>query len=212
MYLRPAFTETDPARIRALIEANTFGLLVTHGTRGMEASHIPFLVKTEGVKTEGVKTDGDGFHLAGHLAAGNPQCDMLDGGEALAIFAGPHAYIAPGWYGVQPSVPTWDFAAVHVTGRLEVVLEEQAVAADLQGMATLDPHGFDVAGMDRDYRRRMMAGIRAFTLRPAKVEAQWKMSQNRSIGDRTRVMAALREQGDPMSAAVADLIGETLPA
>ncbi len=202
MYVRPAFAETDPARIRALIEANSFGMLVTNGARGLEASHIPFLFKPE----------ADGFILSGHLAAGNPQCDRLDGGEALAIFAGPHAYVAPGWYGAQPSVPTWDFAAVHVTGRLSVVTETQAVAADLQGMAAADPHGFDVAAMEEDYRRRMMAGIRAFTLRPAKVEAQWKMSQNRSVGDRTRVIAALREQGDAMSVSVAALIGETLPA
>ena len=201
MYLRPAFTETDPARIRALIESNSFGLLVTHSARGMEASHIPFIVKPM----------GEGFVLSGHLAAGNPQCDMLDGGEALAIFSGPHAYISPGWYGVQPSVPTWDFAAVHVTGRLATVPDPAEVAVDMQAMAAIDPNGFDVAGMEPGFRARMIGGVRAFVLHPARVEGQWKMSQNRSPGDRTRVIGALRQQGDTMSMAVADLIAETLP-
>ncbi|GAC1336698.1 MAG: FMN-binding negative transcriptional regulator [Acetobacteraceae bacterium] len=201
MYLRPAFDETDPARIRALIEANHFGVLVTQSSRGLEASHIPFIVKPV----------ADSFVLTGHLAAGNPQCDMLDGGAALAIFGGPHAYISPGWYGVQPAVPTWDYAAVHVTGTLSSMSDPAVVATELQELAAADPTGFDVAAMEPGFRGRMIAGVRAFTLVPSKVEAQWKMSQNRSAGDRVRVMAALRAQGDSMSAAVADLIAETLP-
>jgi transcriptional regulator len=203
MYVRPAFDETDPARIRALIQANPFGLLVTSSaTRGLEASPIPFLL-------EG---DGEGFTLWGHLAAGNPQCDTLDGGEALATFGGPHAYVSPGWYGVQPSVPTWDYAAVHVSGVLTPITDPGQIAQSLQRMAAWDPVGFDVGAMEPGYRARMIAGVRAFTLRPRKVEAQWKMSQNRSVGDRARVIAALETQGDPMSMSVAKLIGETLPA
>jgi transcriptional regulator len=203
MYVRPAFDETDPARIRALIQANPFGLLITSSaTRGLGASPIPFLLEE----------DGEGFTLWGHLAAGNPQCDTLNGSEALATFGGPHAYVSPGWYGVQPSVPTWDYAAVHVSGTLEPVTDPEQVAASLQRMAAWDPVGFDVGAMAPDYRARMIAGVRAFTLRPRKVEAQWKMSQNRSVGDRARVIAALEAQGDPMSVSVAKLIGETLPA
>ena len=37
-------------------------------------------------------------------------------GEALALFQGPHAYISPSWYTVQPSVPTWNYAVVHAYG------------------------------------------------------------------------------------------------
>lgn len=203
MYVRPVFDENDPARIRALIEANPFGLLITHSpSRGLEASPIPFLAEPE----------GDGFVLAGHLAAGNPQCDMLDGSAALATFGGPHAYVSPGWYGVQPAVPTWDFAAVHVSGTLSPVGDPAVIAASMQRMAAWDPNGFDVEAMAPGYRARMIAGVRAFVLRPVKVEAQWKMSQNRNVGDRTRVIAALRAQGDPMSVSVATLIAETLPA
>jgi transcriptional regulator len=203
MYCRPVFNEPDAARIQALIEANQFGLLITHSpTRGLEASPIPFVLKPE----------GDGFTLAGHLAAGNPQCDMLDGADGLAVFGGPHAYISPCWYGVQPAVPTWDFAAVHVSGRLVPVTDPEAIRADMERLAKLDPNGFEVAAMEPGYRARMIAGVRGFTLRPAKVEAQWKMSQNRSVGDRLRVIDALHAQGDPMSVSVAGLIAETLPA
>lgn len=202
MHLRPAFTEHDPARIRAHIHAHPFGLLATAGPRGIEASHIPF----------SLRETGDGFVLHGHLAAGNAQCAALDGGDALAVFGGPHAYISPAWYRVQPAVPTWDYAAVHVSGRLETVTDPAEVEAGLQALAEYDPVGFRVDAMDAGFKARMLAGIRAFRLVPTGVQAQWKMSQNRGAADRAGVIAALRARGDAASAEVAALIEATLPA
>jgi transcriptional regulator len=201
MYLRPAFAETDTARITALIRANPFGLLITTGANGMEASHIPFTLLA----------DGEGFLLAGHLAAGNAQCAALAGGQALAVFSGPHAYISPGWYRTQPAVPTWDYCAVHVSGKLRLTEDEGDILASLRALAVGDPAGFDLDALAPDYRRKMIAGIRAFTLKPDKIEAQWKMSQNRSPEDRLGVVAALRASGDATADAVAALITQTLP-
>ena len=201
MYLRPVFTETDPERIAALIRAHPFGLLVTSGARGLEASHIPFALVPE----------PEGFRLTGHLAAGNPQCDAIDGGTALAVFSGPHAYVSPGWYATQPAVPTWDYAAVHVRGRLQPIADAAAAGESAQAMAARDPTGFQIADLPADFRTRMVAGIRAFALHPERVEAQWKMSQNRSAADRRGVIAALRAQDDPNADAVAALIAATLP-
>jgi transcriptional regulator len=200
MYVRPPFAQPDPAAIQALIRDNPFGLLITYGVRGIEASHIPFLLRPA----------GEGFVLAAHFAAGNPQCEAL-GGEALAVFSGPHAYISPGWYKAQPSVPTWDFTAVHVTGRLDLLTDPAEIAADLQGLAAADPKQFQVGALPDTYRAQMMAGIRAFRIIPAKVEAQWKMSQNRNAADRKGVVAALESQADGMSRQVAALIANTLP-
>lgn len=202
MYLRSVFTETDPKRIAALIRAHPFGLLVTSGPRGLEASHIPFALFPQ----------PEGFRLTGHLAAGNPQCDALDGGTALAVFSGPHAYVSPGWYATRPAVPTWDYAAVHVSGRLQPIVDAEAVGESAQAMAERDPTGFQIADLPADFRARMVAGIRAFVLHPERVEAQWKMSQNRSAADRRTVMAALRAQDDRNADAVAALIAATLPS
>ena len=85
MYLRPAFVETDLDRIENLIRANPFGVLITRTETGMDASHIPFAVARE----------GDNLVLTGHFAASNAQCAQIASGTALAIFNGPHAYIAP---------------------------------------------------------------------------------------------------------------------
>ncbi len=203
MHLRPAFTETDMDRIAGLIAAHSFGVLVTPDVdgpegAGMDASHVPFVVERV----------GDGLLLSAHLAAGNAQCAALDGGRALAIFGGPHAYIAPGWYRTQPAVPTWDYAAVHVHGTLRRVTEAAEVASILGALAADDPGGFALEALPPAFRTAMLAGIQAFRLVPTRIEAQWKMSQNRSPADRRGVIAGLRAQGND---AVAELIAATLP-
>jgi transcriptional regulator len=145
--------------------------------------------------------------LSAHLAAANPQCELLDGGRAMAIFSGPHAYISPGWYRTQPAVPTWDYAAVHMHGMLEPVTDEAGIAAILRALAADDPLHFDLDALPEKFRAGMVAGIRAFRLRAQRIEAQWKMSQNRSRADREAVVDALRAQGND---AVADLIAVTI--
>jgi transcriptional regulator len=198
MYLRPAFAVDDLERIEALIRANPFGLLVTTQGGVAEASHIPFTVERT----------GETLTLYGHFARPNPQCAAIAGGNALAIFSGPHAYIAPGWYAAQPSVPTWDFCAAHLSGVLEPVADDPGIDAMLLEMASADPAGFDLMALPGKYKAQMYAGIRAFRLVASKIEAQWKMSQNRSVEDRVRVIAALRGLGND---AAAELIAETLP-
>ena len=198
MYLRPVFAETDPGRIDALIAAHSFGVLATHHAGAITASHLPFAVRRE----DGVLV------LDGHLAAANPQCAAFAGGEATAIFGGPHAYISPGWYATQPAVPTWDYVAVHVSGRLELVEDAGEVRAMLRALAAHDPTGYDMTTAPPAFMAGMLRGIRAFRLRAERVEAQWKMSQNRSVLDRQQVVAALMAQGQGN---VAALIAATLP-
>lgn len=78
----------------------------------------------------------------------------------------------------------------------------------LRALAVHDPEGFDLDALPAKYRATMIAGIRAFRLPAERIEAQWKMSQNRSPADRERVAEALRLQSNE---AVAALIEATLP-
>jgi transcriptional regulator len=148
--------------------------------------------------------------VTGHLAAANPQCQQFEGGPALAVFSGPHAYIAPGWYKTQPAVPTWDYAAVHLHGTLDAVHEHMDAHGEmLDALQKDDPTGFDVRNLAEKYRAMMFKGIRAFRLRATKIEAQWKMSQNRSIEDRKGVIEGLTKQG---LTDIAAMVAETIPA
>src|ERR1700730_16005692 len=112
VYLPPALTEKRPEVLLEDIERYVFGLLSTHGAEGLVRSHIPFLIER----------DGEQLHLHGHLARPNPQvADLARGGEVLAIFHGPHAYISPNWYTTGPSVPTWNYVDVHAYGTVQLV-------------------------------------------------------------------------------------------
>ena len=112
VYLPPAFTESRPEVLVEHIERYDFGLLVSHGDDGIIASRVPFLIAR----------NGDALHLHAHLARPNPQVRHLArGGEVLAIFHGPHAYISPNWYGSGPSVPTWNYVDVHAYGVVRLV-------------------------------------------------------------------------------------------
>ena len=114
VYLPPAFTETRTEVLIEHVERHDFGLLVSHGKEGLIASQLPFLLE----RRDGV------LYLQGHLARANPQLADLDGdSEALAIFAGPHAYISPSWYQPGPAVPTWNYATVHVYGAARTIAD-----------------------------------------------------------------------------------------
>ena len=47
----------------------------------------------------------------------------------LVVFGGAHAYVSPSWYATHPSVPTWNYVAVHASGVGSLVEEPSRVKA-----------------------------------------------------------------------------------
>ena len=86
MYIPPQFEITNPETIASVIQQNGFASLVSRDGEAMCASHVPLMLLGAAAK---------GGELHGHLAASNPQLELLDGQNALAMFHGPHAYISP---------------------------------------------------------------------------------------------------------------------
>lgn len=203
MYLPKHFTETDAERVAALIHEQGFATLVVQHEGRPFASHIPLLFD-EHAGTRGV--------LYGHLAKANPQWRSLAGGEALAIFQGPHAYISPSWY-ATPGVPTWNYAAVHVRGRARLIEDAKDAGAIVAALTekydadVADPNGPVLAP---EKWHAMLAGIVAFALDIEDIQAKFKLSQNRSAEDRQRVIAQLGQSDHPDHQAVAGLMLEDL--
>src|SRR5690349_13866261 len=102
MYTPAHFRVEDRAKLAAVIRANSFGLLVTHGASGLFASHLPFLL---------AETAGANGALRSHMARANAQWRDFAASEVLVIFQGEHGYISPTWYATQPAVPTWNYQA-----------------------------------------------------------------------------------------------------
>jgi len=206
VYLPPAFTETREEVLFAHVQQHDFGLLVTHGAAGLIASQIPFLA---------ARRDG-GLYLQAHIARANPQVDDFDGGEALAIFPGPHAYISPGWYEAGPAVPTWNYASVHAYGAPRRI-DDPAWLRDLvrrlsERHEAREPAPWSMEGLPEAYVESMLKGIVGIEIAVSRLEGKFKLSQNRPAADRPRIITALERRADPDSHAVAQLMREREPA
>jgi len=201
VYLPAAFAETRPAVLVAHIERHDFGLLVSHGIAGLVASHIPFLVERR----------DEELHLLGHLARPNPQVeDLGQGGEVLAIFSGPHAYISPSWYADGPSVPTWNYVDVHAYGTVRLIEDGDWLRQLLHRLADRheagNPVPWRVEDLPEAYIEGMLKGIIGLDIAVTRLEGKFKLSQNRPAADRPRVITALERGGDESSVAVARLM------
>jgi transcriptional regulator len=201
VYLPPAFTETRREVLVAHIERHDFGMLVTHGSAGLIASQIPFLVE----QREGQLV------LQGHLARANPQLKEMEGAaEALAVFAGPHAYISPSWYEGGPAVPTWNYATVHAYGPARCIEDAEWLRQLVRRLSdrheAREPTPWSMQDLPETYVQSMLKGIVGVEIAVARLEGKFKLSQNRPAADRPRIIAALDARGDPDSAAVAELM------
>lgn len=201
VYLPSVFTEARPEVLVAHIERYDFALLVSQDETGLQASRIPVLLVQE----------GKSLTLQGHLARANPQAAQLAaGGEVLAVFAGPHAYVSPTWYQAGPSVPTWNYADVHAYGTVRLVAEEGWLRDLLRRLSEHHERGsptpWRMADQPPDYLATMLKGIVGFEIAVTRLEGKYKLSQNRPAGDRPRIIAALEGQGDGDARAVARLM------
>jgi transcriptional regulator len=201
MYIPKAFCEDDLTTLHALMQNYSFATLITQHDGVPFASHLPLLLRP---------AEGPYGTLVGHMARANPQWrDFNAAQEALVIFQGPHAYISPSWYEVHPSVPTWNYAAVHAYGTPQLIDDSATLYEMLHTLVRTyeapmpQPWAFELPA---DYVHNMMQGIVGFTMRIRRLEGKCKLSQNRSLGDQKRVVTALEKQDDPLSAGVAALM------
>jgi transcriptional regulator len=186
IYLPDSFHETDRDALHALIESYGFATLISLDAREPMITHLPLLLD---------RGRGSRGTLIGHFARANPHWRNLEAHpEATAVFHGPHAYVSPSWYGVQPSVPTWNYAVVHASGRTRLLHEPQALEHITKRMVETfesprpEPWPMELPS---DFHDRMLAGIVGFEIEIVQLSGKFKLSQNRTLDDRRRVVTQL---------------------
>lgn len=205
MYVPKHFDAPDQTWCHALMERESFALLVSTEADGAPfATHLPLLLDRD---------RGRHGTLVGHLARANPHARLLaERAPTLCVFQGPHAYVSPGWYTVHPSVPTWNYVAVHAYGRPAVIEEPARVKALLDRLVTTyeggraTPWRFD--SLAEDYVDGMVRGIVAFELAIERLEGKAKLSQNRGAEDRAGAIRGLEATADPLARGTAALMRE----
>lgn len=186
----------------AFMRANPFAILVSASDNGPFASHIPLLINDS----------GDQLSLRAHFAKANPHWQMIEKQESLVIFHGPHAYISPSLYEIPESVPTWNYATVHVYGTGRVLSDERDARGVLEELVAQfdDSYRAQWDSLSADYRTRMLRHIVAFEISVTRVEAKFKLSQNRTKVEQQNVIHALSRSSDSAAADVAELMRQHL--
>jgi transcriptional regulator len=207
VYVPEHFDASDPAWCHALMRQESFATLIAADEAGVPfATHLPVLLD---------EARGPLGTLLGHVARANPHWRHLSrigagGRPALVVFQGPHAYVSPAWYQVQPSVPTWNYLAVHAYGVPALVEEPARVKAFLARLVQVyegsRPAPWRLDSLPDEYVDGMLRGIVAFEIPIDRLEGKAKLGQNRSAADQAGVRAELEATGDPLSRAVAELM------
>ena len=204
MYMPKDFTVADRRQQIDFIRKTGWGYLTGIVDDAPFVTHLPFLV-------EG--TEGD-ERLVAHMARANPHWQTFDEGKPqLVVFPGPHCYVSPSWYESEKAVPTWNYTTAHVYGVPQVIDDPEVVYAGQKALVDFHESGFDtpwqMEAVDADFIDGMLRAIVSFEIPIDRVECKFKLSQNRPMTDRTRVVEALERSGKPDSGAVASLMRET---
>ena len=208
MYIPKHFQITDSAWCHALMRAQSFAAMITADDAGVPfATHLPILVDP---------ARGPFGTLRGHVARANPHWRYLAAGRpTLVIFSGAHAYVSPSWYATHPSVPTWNYVAVHATGTCALVEDPEQVKALLVDLVhtyeSPGPSAWSFESLAADYLAGMQRGIVAFEIPIERLEGKAKLSQNRDAVDQARTREALAATDDPLARVVAALMAGAPP-
>ena len=175
------------ALLETMIEEIGFGMIFAQTPDGPRVAHVPLLRTRDGA-------------VQFHLARGNALTRHLDGMTVLAVINGPDGYVSPRWYADPEQVPTWNYVALELEGRVR-----RLDAAGLLGQITAlsDKHEARIAAgqpwtMDKlpeAKSRALQSAIVGFELEVTAWRETMKLSQNKPADERERVAAGLEGEG-----------------
>ena len=172
--------------------------LVTSTPDGLRATMLP-MVYVDGEQT----VDGAPARLLGHVARKNDHWRQPVLGEAMAIVRGPDAYITPSWYETKRAhgrvVPTWNYITAHVYGELIVHDDVDWLRTNVTALTSKYESGrrepWAVTDAPAQYVAGQLRAIVGLELVIGRIEAKFKLSQNRSAADVNGVIAGLADEG-----------------
>lgn len=203
MYMPKHFKETRNDALRSLIHAYPFATVVTSSPAGPSVNHLPMEWVGES-------------SLHGHVARGN-ELAKADGVDVLVIFQGPEGYVSPNWYPSKHEtgreVPTWNYAVVHVYGRLRVI-EDATWLRELLGRLTDryeadQPQPWRVTDAPADHTDKLLRAIVGLDIAIDRIVGKFKLSQNHPVANRAGVVNGLRTRGQRHDTALADMMIDT---
>ena len=172
----------QPEQPYDFIKQFPFATLVS---QNFDASHLPLVLDYD---------KGEKGVLYGHFARSNHHWKEADKSPVLAIFNEPHAYISPTWYANKPAVPTWNYAVVHVEGRLNLLSTDATLACLEQMLLTFEPKlTRNKSIIPDEYRDKLATAIVGFEIIIERIVGKQKLGQHRSPDDQRGVASQLKQ-------------------
>ena len=203
MYISKLHREEDRVEIVEFLKQNEFATLVTYDGEKPTASHLLMEVVDE--KEE--------FFINGHMSKANPLWKTFEKNpEVLIIFQGPHTYISPTWYN-HTNVPTWNYQSIHIYGKPRIVTDHEETYTMLSRLIARNEGNpsYRMETLPPDLVVKEMKGIVAFQVEVTRIEANYKLSQNRDDESYWSVVSHLDERKDEMSHGVAEAMKKQRP-
>lgn len=196
MYVPAHFAPDDDAVHELLIHHGAADL-ITATPEGLVATMLPFVY------------DAEEKVLLGHVARNNPQWRLPVRGDALVIVRGSDSYISPNWYPSKAEhgrvVPTWNYLTAHVYGAVTVhddpVWVESLVRRLTDKHEADRPQPWSVDDAPEKYLAGQLRAIVGIEVAITRIEAKFKLSQNRPAADIDGVINGLKESGEDAGAA-----------
>ena len=192
MYIPSYFKNEDLTEVRDFVNQNSFGILVTSVDKRPWGTHIPLEIEKD-------KAGNDVIY--GHISRANPQWQFFnDDEEVLAIFNGPHAYVSSSWYGHE-NVPTWNYIAVHIYGRLQIIEEDELLYSLTKLVDKYEKNSPEPVRVQEfsDRTMKQVKGIVGFKIEITEIQAAYKLSQNRNNQDFESICNRLLQHGSGMN-------------
>ena len=189
MYIPDIYVNENRSKILRFIEENSFAILVNQSNDKINATHIPLFIE---------ESANNKLVLSGHISKLNPQSEnFAENGTVLAIFSGAHSYISSSWYDYE-EVPTWNYMAVHVEGKIEILNEEQKLL-HLENLVNKYEKNSEKPISTKSLSKETMHqanGILAFNIIVTNIDAVKKLSQNKSENNKKSIISHLEKSDD----------------
>lgn len=198
MYIPHYYKNENVDEVKTFLRENSFGILVNQVDDKPWATHIPLELD---------KDDQGKDVLEGHISKANPQWKAFEESrEVLCIFNGPHAYVSSSWY-QEEEVPTWDYIAVHVYGKLKVLTEDETMESLHKLVNKYEKDSKNPLSLNdlSPKTLRQVKGVVGFKIEITDIQAAYKLSQTRQK-DHTKIVSELSAREDYGSKAIAQKI------
>lgn len=200
MYIPDYFRQKNFETIRKLISENPFGVLLVPQENEVLTTLLPMINEIENGK----------LCIYGHMARANESWKIASGNKVTLLFTGPHHYISPRWYVSRETVPTWNYIAVRISGAFSILDESGALDILSKLGNTFDRAWSGENHGKEEYYLAMLEEIVAFRVDAASVDASWKLSQNHSEEDRSRIIRELEDIGSDDARKIAGIMRDDL--